>query len=126
MSAKIITFLNQIESGRIDQMRFKLYCEIKQYNSISTKTLRDRFGSHQSVTATLSSLESDGLIRKSGIIAIDNSVFSQWVAHTDIDSILWHQKEMQRKKKIDWIKRASKNKWIDDQVASFLQNYLQL
>jgi hypothetical protein len=124
MSAKIQTFLKQLETGHIDTMRAKIYNEIKQCQSISTKTLRERFGSHQSVTSSLSSLESDGLIRKCGKIEIDDAVYSQWVAHTNFEAIMIFQSEMQLKKKLQWIKRAQKMGWIDNQVAYFLKNHI--
>lgn len=124
MSAKIKTFLKQIESGKIDSMKMKLYDVIKQSNSISTKTLRERFGAHQSVTSALSLLESDGLIRKSGEIEFNGINFSQWVALTDINLILSMKKEVEQKKKKQWIKRAQRMGWIDDQVAYFLTNHI--
>ena len=124
MSAKIQTFLKQLETGKIDTIRAKVYNEIKQCQSISTKTLRDRLGSHQSVTSSLSQLESDGLIRKSGEIEIDNRIFSQWVAITNIDAINAHKEAIETQKKKQWIKRAQRLGWIDDQVAYFLNNHI--
>ena len=72
------------------------------------------------MTACLSLLESDGLLRKSGTIEIDGRVFSQWVAHRDPDAIALLQHLVEQQKRQLWIKRAQRNGWIDDQVASFL------
>jgi hypothetical protein len=126
MSAKIQTFLKQLETGKIDTIRAKVYNEIKQCQSISTKTLRDRLGSHQSVTSSLSSLESDGLIRKSGQITMDGNIYSQWVALTDIDGIESHAKHIDMEKRLQWAERALKCGWIDNQVFAFLINYLKV
>lgn len=124
MSAKHITFMRQINEGKIETMRHKLFVSIQKWNSISTKTLIDMHGIHQTVTSVLSSLEADGLIRKSGQIEIDGRVFSQWVAHSNADAIALAAKEIEHKKKQQWIKRATNAGWIDDQVAHFLTNYM--
>lgn len=119
-TASIRTFLKQIEDGKIIHLRHVVYNKIKQCPSISTKSLIDQFGAHQSVTAVLSHLESDGLLRKSGTIVIDGRIFSQWVAHTDPDAIDFCRELIDQQKRSKWIKRAQNNGWIDDQVASFL------
>lgn len=119
-NASIRTFLKQIEDGKIDKLKHRLFNKITECPSISTKTLIDQFGAHQSVTACLSLLESDGLLRKSGTIEIDGRVFSQWVAHRDPDAIALLQHLVEQQKRQLWIKRAQRNGWIDDQVASFL------
>jgi EAL domain-containing protein (putative c-di-GMP-specific phosphodiesterase class I) len=105
-------------------MKAKIYVAIQRWNSISTKTLIDQFGTHQSVTSSLSQLESDGLIRKSGEIDINGRVFSQWVAITNIDAIEAHKEAIEAQKKEQWIKRAQRMGWIDDQVAYFLTNHI--
>lgn len=124
MSARVKTFLKQLETGHIYTMKAKIYVAIQRWNSISTKTLIDQFGTHQSVASSLSQLESDGLIRKSGEIEIDGRVFSQWVAHSSVDGIMAHKREIEEKKKAQWIKRAQRLGWIDDQVAYFLDNHI--
>ena len=124
MSARVRTFLKQLETGHIYTMKAKIYVAIQRWNSISTKTLIDNFGTHQSVTSSLSQLESDGLIRKSGEIEIDNRIFSQWVAITNIDAIKAHKEAIETQKKKQWIKRAQRLGWIDDQVAYFLNNHI--
>ena len=124
MSAKITAFMRQIEEGKIESNRAKIFVAIQRWSSISTKTLIDNYGLHPTVTSVLSSLESDGLIRKSGEIEIDGRVFSQWVAHSSVDGIMAHKREIEEKKKAQWIKRAQNAGWIDNQVAFFLTNYL--
>lgn len=124
MSAKVKTFLKQLETGHIYTMKAKIYVAIQRWNSISTKTLIEQFGTHQSVTSSLSQLESDGLIRKSGEIDINGRVFSQWVAITNIDAIEAHKEVIESQKKEQWIKRAQRLGWIDDQVAYFLTNHI--
>jgi hypothetical protein len=119
-NASVRTFLKQIEDGKIDKLKHQLYVKIHSCPSISTKTLVDKYGAHQSVTSALSNLESLGVIRKSGTIEMHGRVFSQWVAHSDPDAIALLQHLVEQQKRHLWIKRAQRNGWIDDQVATFL------
>lgn len=123
---KILTFLRGIEEGHIANMRAEVYWKIKHAPSISTRSLILACGSHQSVTASLSALESEGLIRKSGQIQMDKQIYSQWVALTDIDGIQAHAKEVDLQKRLQWAERALKCGWIDNQVFSFLIKYLKV
>jgi hypothetical protein len=123
---KILTFLRAIDEGHIANMRAEVYWKIKNAPSISTRSLILACGSHQSVTSSLSALESDGLIRKSGQIQMDKQVYSQWVALTDIDGIESHAKEVDLQKRIQWAERALKCGWIDNQVFAFLISYLKV
>jgi hypothetical protein len=123
---KILTFLRAIDEGHIANMRAEVYWKIKNAPSISTRSLILACGSHQSVTSSLSALESDGLIRKSGQIQMDKQLYSQWVALTDIDGIESHAKEVDLQKRIQWAERALKCGWIDNQVFAFLISYLKV
>jgi len=123
---KILTFLRGIDEGHIANMRAEIYWKIKNAPSISTRSLILECGSHQSVTSSLSSLESDGLIRKSGQITMDNNIYSQWVALSDIDGIESHAKHIDMQKRLQWSERALKCGWIDNQVFAFLINYLKV
>jgi DNA-binding transcriptional ArsR family regulator len=125
MSAKIYAFLKQIESGQLQTMRAKVYHRIRLNQSISTYSLRMYLGAHQSVTSALSSLENDGLIRKSGEVLLGKHMYSQWVAHTNVDGIIAHAEHVNQRKKHLWVKRAFESGWIDNQVATFLQKYLK-
>lgn len=124
MSAKIMAFMRQINEGKVETNRAKIFVAIQKWNCVSTKTLIDNFGLHPTVTSVLSSLESDGLIRKCGEIEIAGRVFSQWTAHSNIDGILIYKKEMEEKKKAQWIKRAHDAGWIDNQIAYFLKKHV--
>ena len=64
MSAKIMAFMRQINEGKVETNRAKIFVAIQRWNCVSTKTLIDNFGLHPTVTSVLSSLESDGLIAK--------------------------------------------------------------
>lgn len=123
---KILTFIRQSNEGFIGTMRHEIYWRIRNANSISTRSLIDLCGTHQSVTSSLSSLESDGLIRKSGQIEIDGNIYSQWVALSDIDGIQEHAKYIDMQKRLQWAERAYKCGWIDSQVFAFLIKYLKL
>lgn len=123
---KILTFLRAIDEGHIANMRAEVYWKIKNAPSISTRSLILACGSHQSVTGSLSALESDGLIRKSGQIQMDKQIYSQWVALTDIEGIESHAKHIDMQKRIQWAERALKCGWIDNQVFAFLIKYLKV
>jgi len=123
---KILAFLRGIDEGHIANMRADIYWKIKHSPSISTRSLILQCGTHQSVTSSLSMLESDGLIRKSGQIELDGNIYSQWVALSDIDGIAEHAKHIDMQKRLNWAERALKNGWIDNQVFAFLINYLKV
>jgi len=116
--------MRQINEGKVETNRAKIFVAIQKWNCVSTKTLIDNFGLHPTVTSVLSSLESDGLIRKCGEIEIGGRVFSQWAAHSNIDGIMAHKRDIEEKKKAQWIKRAQNAGWIDNQVAYFLTKHV--
>ena len=124
MSAKIMAFMRQINEGKVETNRAKIFVAIQKWNCVSTKTLIDNFGLHPTVTSVLSSLESDGFIRKCGEIEIGGRVFSQWAAHSNIDGIMAHKRDIEEKKKAQWIKRAQNAGWIDNQIAYFLTKHV--
>jgi len=86
MSAKIMAFMRQINEGKVETNRAKIFVAIQ--------------------------------------IEIGGRVFSQWAAHSNIDGIMAHKRDIEEKKKAQWIKRAQNAGWIDNQIAYFLTKHV--
>jgi DNA-binding transcriptional ArsR family regulator len=124
MKPKVKTWLRNVENGKIRNFTEKILAKIKEESpdkdgyyqglfhgshatGISTYELRERTGiSHQSLTAILSNLTDEGLIKATGEQKIADSTYSIYMFIHDLD----YRKRLIAKRKEEkyvlWLKKA--------------------
>lgn len=86
MKPKVKTWLNQIESGMISSNTTRILNYIMNNEGCTILHMReDLLCSHQTMTAIISSLMDEGLVKMDGEIEQDNSHYSKLYFVNDID-----------------------------------------
>ena len=139
MKPKVKTWLRNVENGNIRNFTEKILAKIKEetpdengyykdlFNGlnakgISTHQLRDRTGiSHQSLTAILSSLTDEGLIKAIGEHKINDSTYSIYMFVHDLE---YRKRLIQKRKEekyVQWLKRADDYfEFMDAQTSNMI------
>lgn len=120
MKAKVKTWLRNIENGNIANNTEKILHTIKEYTphndrydqnnfkqGINTDALRNMTGiPHQSLTAILSVLHDEGLIKPIGEVEKDQSWYSIWAFIHDLEYRKRVQRLREQEKYVKWLKKA--------------------
>lgn len=99
MKPKVKTWLNQIESGMITSNTTKILNYIMNHNGCTILNMReDLVCSHQTLTAIISSLMDEGLVKAIGEIEVDSSQYSRMFFVSDpVDRIIQMNKRAKEK-----------------------------
>ena len=122
-SARIQTYLNQLESGNIDNKQVEVLAHIKQNPGIDTDQLRDQLRmAHQSLTACISNLLDVGIISVIGQTEEEESMYSKYLYIEDTATRIKLQNERHYKKFRQWVKRGLKDfvEFIDENTLNQL------
>lgn len=124
MKPKVKTWLRNIENGRIKTLTEKVLAKIKQESpdrngmylgkysglhakGISTYELREQTGiSHQSLTARLSALTDEGLIKAVWETEINHSTYSIYMFVHDLEYRKRLIDQRKQEKYVQWLKKA--------------------
>ena len=89
MKPKVKTWFNQIESGMITSNTTKILNYIMNHNGCTILNMRrDLLCSHQTMTAIISILMDEGLVKAIGEIEVDGSHYSKFCyLFSDVDRI---------------------------------------
>jgi len=93
MKPKVKTWLNQIESGMISTNTTRILNYIMHHSGHTIWDMRSNLNiSHQTLTAIISNLMDEGLVKSSGEVEVDSSHYSK---------LFFVQNEVERKHQID-------------------------
>lgn len=122
LKPKVQTWINNVTNGRINSKTEKILSFIyqrtmyfgtaqdlfnRQPGMIATDDLRERLGySHQTLTAILSNLQDEGVIKVAGEKQKGSEVYSYWTFETDPAQILENKNDREREKFNAWLKRS--------------------
>lgn len=122
LKPKVQTWINNVNNGRINSKTEKILSFIyqrtiydgvaqdlfnRQLGKISTDDLREKLGyTHQTLTAILSNLQDEGVIKVVGEKYVGSEVYSYWMYETNSTQILINKEEREREKFVAWLKRA--------------------
>lgn len=124
MKPKVKTWLRNIENGRIKTFTEKVLAKVKEESpdrngmylgkysglhakGISTYELRERTGiSHQSLTAILSALTDEGLIKAVGEASINDSTYSIYMFIHDLEYRKRLIDQRKQEKYVQWLKKS--------------------
>lgn len=116
-TAKIEAFKDQIDSGKMQTNKIKIYNLIKQEPSTIAK-LREVTGMpHQTLTGALSSLEDMGWIYRTDEVKVKNRTYTLYAAETNIERAKRNALIVESQKFLDWMHRGEKNGWFDQYDA---------
>ena len=99
MKPKVKTWFNQIESGMITSNTTKILNYIMNHNGCTILNMRrDLLCSHQTMTAIISILMDEGLVKAIGEIEVDGSHYSKFCyLFSDVDRIKQIEKRKEEK-----------------------------
>jgi transcription initiation factor IIE alpha subunit len=122
LKPKVQTWINNVKNGRINSKTEKILSFIYQrtmyfgtaqdlFNRhpgmIATDDLRERLGyTHQTLTAILSNLQDEGVIKVVGEKAKGSEVYSYWTFEMDPEQIELNKENREREKFFAWCKRS--------------------
>jgi transcription initiation factor IIE alpha subunit len=129
MKAKVKTWLTNLENGNIKSKTERILDAIVRSKTvgIDTDDLRECLNiSHQTVTAVLSALQDEGLVKVVNETQKGNSWYSIWVFVDLPQERQWLQYERERDKVITWLKRGlvEYEGWCTDEVKGMLKRNL--
>jgi predicted transcriptional regulator len=122
-SAKLKTYLAQLDNGNIDNKHIEILSYIKQNPNIDTDRLRDELKmAHQSLTACVSNLLDIGIIMIVGQTEKEETNYSKYLYVEDEPTIIKNQRERHYKKFQQWVKRGLKDfvEFIDEKTLNQL------
>jgi len=118
--ASIETYIKQLQTGAVQNNEEKIYRAINENAGITINTLRQTMA-HQTVTATVSSLQDLGVVYVNGIERTEESSFSKLYIESDPEKIRKNRKDRKSEKFRRWLKRGEEyHEFLDPFVSTSL------
>jgi hypothetical protein len=110
--SKIEAFKNQLNSGKMQTNKIKIYNLIKEQPSTISR-LRDITNMpHQTLTGALSGLEELGWVYILDDVEVNNRSYSLYAAETNLEKAKENALIVEKHKFLQWMYRGEKNGWF--------------
>lgn len=108
--AKAQTWINNLKNGLIKNKTMRIYEYIYKNPNVDIDQARKMLNiSHQTLTAIISGLMDEGVVKIMGEIKIGDNVYSQFRAVIDIEEAKILKEKRGKQKFVDWIKMGLNN-----------------
>jgi hypothetical protein len=133
MKAKVMTWLTNIENGNINsktEIILNYIIRESEFGGVDIHTMRIDLGiAHQSLTAILSILQDNGIVKVVDVIEIMNNHYSVFKYVTEKKERNYLSQEREREKVLNWLKQGfvKYDKYFSPEVSTMVsRNYTRI